>query len=85
MIAERRAVFKTLIWSCALLLSAQRLPAQALRADSLFDRLIGHWVLRGTIARLDRFSFQLHRDRSLPHGFRVRPRERFLAVAHGQR
>ena len=42
---------KTLIWSCALLLSADRLAAQALPADSLFDRLIGHWVLRGTIAR----------------------------------
>lgn len=25
--------------------------AQALSPDSLFDRLIGHWVLRGTIAR----------------------------------
>lgn len=33
-----------------LLVSAQR-SAQALSADSLFDRLIGHWVLRGTIAR----------------------------------
>jgi hypothetical protein len=27
------------------------LPAQSLPADSLFHRLIGHWVLRGTIAR----------------------------------
>jgi hypothetical protein len=32
-------------------LVAARLPAQRLSADSLFDRLIGHWVLRGTIAR----------------------------------
>src|SRR5262245_37208196 len=31
-------------------LSAAPLPAQ-LPADSLFDRLIGTWVLRGTIAR----------------------------------
>jgi hypothetical protein len=30
---------------------AARLPNQSLPADSLFDRLIGHWVLRGTIAR----------------------------------
>lgn len=37
--------------SVLLLLGAARLPAQALPADSLFDRLIGHWVLRGTIAR----------------------------------
>lgn len=28
-----------------------RLPAQGLPPDSLFDRLIGQWVLRGTIAR----------------------------------
>jgi hypothetical protein len=34
-----------------LLLAAIALPAQSLPADSLFDRLIGHWVLRGTIAR----------------------------------
>ena len=27
------------------------LGAQALPADSLFDRLIGHWVLTGSIAR----------------------------------
>lgn len=33
------------------LLVFARLPAQALPSDSLFDRLIGHWVLRGTIAR----------------------------------
>lgn len=37
--------------SILLLLAAMRLPAQALHPDSLFDRLIGHWVLRGTIAR----------------------------------
>jgi quercetin dioxygenase-like cupin family protein len=42
---------KTLTWSCALLLSAHGLAAQALPPDSLFDRLVGHWVLRGTIAR----------------------------------
>ena len=34
-----------------LLLGAARLPAQTLRPDSLFDRLVGHWVLRGSIAR----------------------------------
>ena len=37
--------------SILLLLAFARLPAQTLPADSLFDRLIGHWVLRGTIAR----------------------------------
>jgi hypothetical protein len=37
--------------SIFLLIAAARLPAQALHADSLFDRLIGQWVLRGTIAR----------------------------------
>lgn len=37
--------------SILLFLVAARLPAQALPADSLFDRLIGHWTLRGTIAR----------------------------------
>jgi hypothetical protein len=37
--------------AAVLLLAAVQLPAQALPADSLFDRLIGHWVLRGTIAR----------------------------------
>src|SRR5688572_4577920 len=41
---------KTLVWSCALLLTAHPVPAQALHADSLFDRLVGNWVLRGTIA-----------------------------------
>ena len=33
-----------------LLLTASGLQAQSLPADSLFDRLVGHWVLRGTIA-----------------------------------
>src|SRR5438105_11336806 len=42
---------KTVLWSCALLLSAHRLAAQALPPDSLFDRLVGRWVLHGTIAR----------------------------------
>jgi len=34
-----------------LLLAASRLPAQSLPPDSVFDRLIGHWVLQGTMAR----------------------------------
>ena len=37
--------------SILFLLAAAQLPAQSLPPDSLFDRLIGHWVLRGTIAR----------------------------------
>lgn len=41
---------KVAVLSLALALAAGRLPAQALPADSLFDRLIGHWVLQGTIA-----------------------------------
>lgn len=32
-------------------LSAAQVEAQGLPADSLFDRLVGRWVLRGTIAR----------------------------------
>jgi len=32
------------------LTAAMRLPAQALPPDSVFDRLIGHWVLSGTIS-----------------------------------
>ena len=32
-------------------LGATPLLAQGLPADSLFDRLIGHWVLTGSIAR----------------------------------
>ncbi len=42
---------QTMRLSILLLLAYARLPAQALPADSLFDRLVGHWVLRGTIAR----------------------------------
>ena len=42
---------KTIRLSILLLLACARLPAQALPADSLFDRLVGHWTLRGTIAR----------------------------------
>lgn len=37
--------------SILVVLAAARLPAQALPPDSLFDRLIGHWVLRGTMAK----------------------------------
>jgi hypothetical protein len=37
--------------SLVFLLAAAPLSAQKLHPDSLFDRLIGHWVLRGTIAR----------------------------------
>jgi hypothetical protein len=32
-------------------LASARLPAQSLPADSVFHRLIGHWTLRGTIAK----------------------------------
>jgi hypothetical protein len=42
---------KIAVLSVLVLLVAARLPAQSLPADSLFDRLIGHWVLHGTIAR----------------------------------
>jgi len=42
----RRALF----WSLGLVLGAQQLSAQTLSPDSLFDRLIGRWVLRGTIS-----------------------------------
>jgi hypothetical protein len=42
---------KTAVLSVLVLLVATRLAAQSPPADSLFDRLIGHWVLRGTIAR----------------------------------
>ena len=41
---------RTLVVSLALVLGAHQLSAQALPPDSLFDRLIGRWVLRGTIA-----------------------------------
>jgi len=40
-----------LTWSLGLVLSAHALPAQTLPPDSLLDRLVGRWVLRGTIAR----------------------------------
>jgi hypothetical protein len=49
-LADRRRTGITRL-AILLLLAAARLPAQALPRDSLFDRLIGHWVLRGTIAR----------------------------------
>jgi hypothetical protein len=42
------------VCSCVLMivvLAAAPLRAQALPPDSLFDRLIGRWVLAGTIAR----------------------------------
>src|SRR5690349_7764659 len=42
---------KRLDLSILLLLVAAPLAAQSLPADSLFDRLIGHWVLRGTMKR----------------------------------
>lgn len=42
---------KSACLSILVLLAAAPLPAQALPADSLFDRLVGHWVLHGTIAR----------------------------------
>jgi hypothetical protein len=43
---------KNIRLACVLLAcSTGSAPAQALHPDSLFDRLIGHWVLRGTIAR----------------------------------
>lgn len=38
-------------FSTLFLLVAAPLHAQSLPADSLFDRLLGNWVLRGTIAR----------------------------------
>lgn len=41
---------KTASLVVALILAASSLRAQSLAADSLFDRLIGRWVLRGTIA-----------------------------------
>ncbi len=37
--------------SVLLMLAAAPMAAQSLPADSLFDRLIGHWVLRGTISK----------------------------------
>lgn len=40
-----------LIFALALVCAPVVLVAQGLHPDSLFPRLIGHWVLRGTIAR----------------------------------
>ena len=40
-----------LIFAFALLCAPAGAFGQALHPDSLFPRLIGHWVLRGTIAR----------------------------------
>src|SRR4051812_22421274 len=42
---------KMILTSIFLLLVSAPLSAQALPADSLFDRMVGSWVLRGTIAR----------------------------------
>lgn len=42
---------KLTLFAVLLLLAAAPLQAQALPADSVFDRLVGQWVLRGTIAR----------------------------------
>src|SRR4051812_26276656 len=47
----RWQMHKVLILAFALLAAPQGLFGQALHPDSLFPRLIGHWVLRGTIAR----------------------------------
>ena len=41
---------RTLLFSLGLVLSAHQLSAQTLPRDSVFERLIGGWVLRGTIA-----------------------------------
>ena len=43
-----RRIAVLLVFVCT---AVNTLPAQSLKADSLFDRLIGRWVLRGTIAR----------------------------------
>jgi hypothetical protein len=42
---------KSLMFALALFCSPAALGAQQLPPDSLFSRLVGHWVLRGTIAR----------------------------------
>jgi hypothetical protein len=42
---------RTLAGALIALLLTNSLPAQSLPPDSLFPRLTGHWVLRGTIAR----------------------------------
>ena len=45
------AMRKVVIFALALLCAPAGLFGQALHPDSLFPRLIGRWVLRGTIAR----------------------------------
>lgn len=42
---------KSLMFALGLVCSPATLCAQQLPADSLFSHLVGHWVLRGTIAR----------------------------------
>ena len=42
---------RTILLLLGLVLGAHRLSSQGLPADSVFDRLVGRWVLRGTIAR----------------------------------
>jgi len=42
---------RTLAGALIALLLSSSLPAQSLSPDSVFPRLAGHWVLRGTIAR----------------------------------
>jgi hypothetical protein len=42
---------KVVIFALTLLCAPAGLFAQGLHPDSLFPRLVGHWVLRGTIAR----------------------------------
>lgn len=42
---------RSLACALAALLLTTPLPAQSLQPDSVFHRLIGRWVLRGTIAR----------------------------------
>ena len=44
-------MLKPLMFAVALLSSPAAVFAQELAPDSLFPRLVGHWVLRGTIAR----------------------------------
>lgn len=63
---------RALFCALAAILATDRLPAQSLHPDSVFHRLAGTWVLRGTIARqqtvhditfewlLDRGYLQMH-------------------------
>ena len=44
-------MLKPLVFGLALLCSPAAVFAQEIPPDSLFPRLVGHWVLRGTIAR----------------------------------